>query len=123
MRQVLYAIRKQDQAAILLARHGEEHVKNTCVDYMRRDIEGVEPGELWIADHRQFDMLVQIPGPDGNPIAVRPWVCAIMDARSREFCGWRVDANPMDSVAIAETIANAILLSGAPPKVMLSDNG
>ena len=123
MRQVLYAIAQEDQAALMLARHGEEAVKNKYLDYIRRDISALEPNELWIADNRTFDMLVQIPGADGAPVATRPVVCAIIDAKSKEMVGWRVDAIANNAISIAETIAAAIAMAGAPPPDFLADNG
>lgn len=123
MRQVLYAIAQEDQAALMLARHGEEAVKNKFLDFMRRDISALEPNELWIADNRTFDMLVQIPGKDGAPVAVRPVVCAIIDAKSHEMVGWRVDAIANNAISIAETIAAAVAMAGSPPPYFLADNG
>ena len=122
-RQVRYAIEQNDQAAITLARYGEEAVKNKYIDFIRRDASALAPNDLWIADNRTFDLLVQIPGGNGAPTAVRPIVCAIIDAKSKEMVGWRVDAVAPNAVAVAETIASAIAMAGAPPTDFLADNG
>lgn len=123
--QVRYQVQKLDQAALLLARFGEEAVKNKFIDYNRRDWSEVVPGECYISDHRQFDTPIKFWDENENCWkATRPWICAMMDAKSWYVVGWIITINSPNSGIVQDALAMAIINNGmVPPAGMYNDNG
>lgn len=123
--QCRYQVRKLDPAVVILAREGEEACKNKCVDFIRRDWSDVKPGMMLVADHRQFDAAIQVPDEEKNaPRAVRPYICAMMDAASWSVVGWVITADAPNSAIIQDALWMAIVNNDMrPPPFILRDNG
>ena len=81
-----------------------------------RDLETCEINEIWVADHRKFDVMVL---REGRP--VRPWITLIGDIRTAGFVGWRLSVQP-SAVTVSHALRSAILGVGIPQR-FLRDNG
>ena len=85
-----------------------------------RDLESLEPGDVFCGDHRRMDVFVRSGVSSGSHL-LRPWVTAWMDLSSGAFVGATVCVVPSgDSIALA--LREAILHYGVPGKVYI-DNG
>jgi hypothetical protein len=116
---------KVDRNSVLQARMGEDWAEQHLADYITRDWSGVLPGEVWFGDHHIFDAPCKVQTPDGKWKAVRPWLTAWMDARSRYLVGWiiRADEDP-NSLVIEDALIMGIRANGnRPPARLYTDNG
>jgi putative transposase len=79
--------------------------------------------QIWVSDHGQHDVWVRndlFSGVSTNA-AVRPWLTAVLDMRSRKVLGTAWSANPC-----SHTISSALRLGIADfgiPQVLYVDNG
>jgi len=112
-------------AAVMLARHGEEALKNNFIDYIRRDWSSLEAGSMWVSDHRQFDAPVKIWDEEEQKFkAVRPWICAMMDAKSWFIAGWTISVESPNSKVIQDTLITGIRNNQMrTPNFLHTDNG
>jgi Mu transposase-like protein len=121
--QVKYQVKKFDATMVALARMGEEHVKNHHLSYINRDWSDIRINEIWIADHRVFDMLIKVIDPEtGKWKAVRPWLCAFMDSKSWYMASWQITAQNPNNETIRNGLALGISQHGRPGNVY-TDNG
>jgi len=67
------------------------------------------PGELYLIDHRQADVLVYENRPRGTPKAKRPWITSVIDHYSRCLVGYYLNFDPPSSRRVALAIRDAIL--------------
>lgn len=126
LRQIRYWLNTHaDQAALLVARHGETWAENNVMGYIRRDWSEVAPNEIWIGDHHVFDCYVRAFNAEKSKWeAVRPWLTAWMDGKSLRFTGVNIGFDSPSSVSIMTALQNGIRLNGnTPPKRLYSDNG
>jgi hypothetical protein len=123
--QARYWVKKLDPAAVILARHGEEALKNNFIDFIRRDWNALAAGEMYISDHRVFDIWIRACNEEkGCWQATRPWICGMMDARSWFFAGWMITIDSPNSGTIIDTLGLAILNNKlTPPCYFYSDQG
>ncbi len=123
--QARYQIELLDSPTIVLARLGEEALKNGYIDYIRRDWTDVEPGMMVVVDTRTHDTAIKVWDEEKQAwTARRPNLCAMIDARSWVVLGWSVTAESPDADIIANTLALAIYNMGMRcPKYYYSDNG
>ena len=123
--QARYQVELLDSPTIVMARFGEEALKNGYIDYIRRDWTDVEPGMMVIADTRTHDTAIKVWDEEKQAwTARRPNLCAMIDARSWVVLGWCVTAESPDADIIANTLALAIYNMGMRcPKYYYSDNG
>jgi hypothetical protein len=123
--QARYWVKKLDIAAVILARHGEEALKNNFIDFIRRDWTALAAGEMYISDHRVFDLWVRTWNEEKNCwVAVRPWICGMMDARSWYMPGWQITVDNPGCQTIIDTLGLAILNNKlTPPCYFYSDQG
>jgi hypothetical protein len=125
-RQVRYWLATyKDQAAIMVARHGEVWAENHCAGYIRRDWSTVKANDLWIGDHHVFDCTVKVwDDAKGQWRAVRPWLTAWLDAKSLSFVGVLIRAEDPNHEAILIALVNGIMCAGGtPPGCLYTDNG
>jgi putative transposase len=78
--------------------------------------------EVWFGDHHVFDLFVEY---EGKP--VRPWLTALMDAKSSALVGWAICLTP-NSDTIVESMATAIAKTHGSPfcgmtEMLYIDNG
>lgn len=123
--QARYQVELLDAPTLVMARQGAEALKNGYIDYIRRDWTDVEPGVMVVADNRQHDTCVKVWNEDKQRWeAKRPYLCAMIDARSWIVLGWSVTTDAPDADIIANTLALAIYNNGMRcPKYYYSDNG
>lgn len=120
----LYA--KYSGAAALL-KDGERQWKNTTMMKKRRDTGKLRVMELWQGDAHTFDCWIQITKPNGTVAAIRPYLVAFIDTRSRCIAAWGICTQPNAEV-IKKVIIHGIFpkecspVQGVP-RVMLIDNG
>ena len=66
------------------------------------------PGELYLIDHREMDVLIVMPGKEKNQ-AKRPWITIVLDQYSRALVGYYLDFSPPSSQRVALSLRHAIL--------------
>lgn len=100
----------------VLRREGLSAYEAQCAPYIERDPDSVEPGEIWVGDHHEFNCWVRYHNE-----WVRPWITAWSDMRSRTLLGWWISAAP-NQTTILLSIKRAIESHG-PPDMAKIDNG
>jgi len=105
-----------------LAREGGRAFDEKCAPYLLRKIEDVPVLQVLVGDHGKHDVWVWndgfFPATDPN-IAVRPWLTAWMDMRSRKVWGvWCLTP----SSYTATSALRLVLADGVPEQVYI-DNG
>ncbi|MDI3547917.1 MAG: putative transposase [Halanaerobiales bacterium] len=98
-------------------REGKTAFKNKVLPYIERDRTLLKSNEVWVGDHRQFDVFVLME--DGSIKA--PWLTAWLDMRSSVFVGYTITLNP-NLNTIMESFGRAIEEYGAPEHIII-DNG
>ena len=76
-------------AVQVLHREGLAAYEAKCAPYIEVDPDSVEPGQVWVGDHSEFNCWIRHAGR-----WVRPWVTAWEDYRSRAIVGYRISASP-----------------------------
>lgn len=124
MNQARYRLQQLDADIRTLGRCGETALRNKYIDYIVRDWSSIEPGDLVVGDNRMFDTRVKIFDEAKNRwIAVRPTICALIDARSWYMAAWEITPTPVNSWNIINTLAQYVGRYGAPPSRAYFDNG
>ena len=100
----------------VLHREGQAAYEAECSPYVQVDPDSVEPGEVWVGDHHQFNLWLRHRGR-----WVRPWVTAWMDYRSRLIVGWQISVAP-NQTTILLAFKRAAQKYGPPDSVKI-DNG
>ena len=109
---------------LIAGREGEVAWRNTICDYINRDWNCTEPGELLIGDSRDFDTRVRYEVEPGKWIAVRPHIACLMDARSWYPAAWTITVKPVNADIIMRTLLDYICkTNGQPPAMCYFDNG
>ena len=109
---------------LIAGREGEVAWRNTICDYINRDWNSTEPGELLIGDSRDFDTRVRYEVEPGKWIAVRPHIACLMDARSWYPAAWTITVKPVNADIIMRTLLDYICkTNGQPPAMCYFDNG
>ncbi len=120
---VQYYINKTFPKRLLaLARDGENAYTQKFRDYIERDPETIRPNECWVADTRMLDFMIRVTGADGRPVAVRPWVCTILDVKSEYVVSCQFGVDSVTNAVIRNGLGDAISKYGRPA-VFLIDNG
>jgi hypothetical protein len=104
--------------------------------YLDRDLTGINPGEVWVADHHQLDVAVRIPTAmifdgfdklrtrktiDSGKIAF-PWFTAFSDFRTSRMLGYVLHIEPPNSDHIMGAAQHAATRFGVC-RAMILDNG
>ena len=123
--QATYRIGQLDPATIMLARHGEEALKNSFIDYIRRDWTDVMPGMVMVSDSRTFDFFVKNWDEEKQVWkAVRPTVCGMIDAKSWYITSWQITPEAVNCDVITDALALHIARNnGHIPNFLYVDNG
>jgi putative transposase len=108
---------------LILSREGKRQFQERCEPYLLTDFESLLPNQIWVSDHGQHDVWVRndlFSGVSANA-AVRPWLTAVLDIRSRKIVGTAWSATPS-----SHTISSALRVGIAEfgiPQVLYVDNG
>src|SRR5664280_2180458 len=100
---------------LILSREGERQFQERCEPYLLTDFESLVPNQIWVSDHGQHDVWVRndlFSGVSTNA-AVRPWLTAMIDMRSRKIVGTAWSASP-SSHTISSALRVAIADFGIP---------
>ncbi len=103
-------------AVRVLHREGLAAYEAKCAPYVQTDPDSVEPGQVWVGDHHQFNCWVRYRGR-----WVRPWLTAWLDMRSRKLVGWHISASP-NQTTIMLAMKRGCERYG-PPSACKIDNG
>jgi transposase InsO family protein len=90
---------------LILSREGKRQFQERCDPYLLTDFESLLPNQIWVSDHGQHDAFVRndlFSGVSANA-AVRPWLTAVLDMRSRKIVGMAWSAT-----ASSHTISSAL---------------
>ncbi len=104
------------KAVLVRYREGKEAYEAKCAPYIQTDIDSIEPGDIWVGDHHQFNCFIRHRGK-----WVRPWLTAWQDSRSRAVVGFYVSTSP-NQTTILQATRRAIVKHG-PPSMVKIDNG
>jgi len=115
-----------DPKLIAAARHPKQF-RDRCLPYIERDWTQVAANECWIADHRQFDVLLprRLYNPKKRRDEVkwfRPWVTLWLDARSWMPVSRVIAWDSPDGDRVMASFAHGVEGHGAPSHAIL-DNG
>ena len=108
---------------VILSREGKRQFKERCEPYLLTDFDSLLPNQIWVSDHGQHDVWVRndrFSGVSANA-AVRPWLTAVIDMRSRKIVGTAWSATP-NSHTISSALRVAIENFGIPQTLVI-DNG
>jgi len=108
---------------VILSREGKRQFKERCEPYLLTEFDSLVPDQIWVSDHGQHDVWVRndrFSGVSTNA-AVRPWLTAVIDMRSRKIVGTAWSANP-SSHTISSALRIAIENFGIPQTLVI-DNG
>lgn len=97
-------------------RKREKEFIDKCAPYIKRMYEDLESNDIWVADNHTFDIMVEKEGK-----AVRVYLTAFMDVRSRKMTGWCVTEVP-GSDATIYALKKGCEKWGIP-KCIYTDNG
>jgi transposase InsO family protein len=117
-------LQRLPKPVVTLAREGDAAFREKCSPYLVRKIEATFPNQIWVSDHGKHDVWVRNDGTfSGVPVdaAIRPWLTAIIDMRSRKIVGAIWSSNP-SSHTISSALRMAIVKNGIPDTLYI-DNG
>ncbi|MBQ7794794.1 MAG: transposase [Clostridia bacterium] len=113
--------------AASLMKDGERQWKNTTMQKRLRNTSSLRVMELWQGDAHTFDCWIQVTKPNGTVTAVRPYLVAFVDTRSRCIAAWGICLQPNSEVIKQVLIHGMYPKSGSPvqgvPRIVLIDNG
>lgn len=107
----------------ILTRTGERAFSERCDPYLLTDFNSIPVNQIWVSDHVKHDVWVRNDNLVGTApnAALRPWLTAIIDMRSRKVVGTAWSATP-SSHTISSALRVAIERCGIP-KAFYIDNG
>lgn len=115
------AIRERLPAAVkTLAHKGQRAARANCIPKLQSDFEAVGAGEEYVADTRHLDTWCRVQTSRGWR-AVRLYLTAMQDRRSRMIVGW-VLAPFADTSTVLEALKRAIRDYGKP-RILRTDQG
>lgn len=101
--------------------------RDRCLPHVERDWTQVPANHLWVADHRQFDVLLprESPSRNGKPGKwswYRPWLTAFLDTRTWMPVAWTIQFDAPTGNRVMETFVQGVEEHGQPAALYL-DNG
>ncbi len=107
----------------IMAREGEAEFHERCAPFLITDFRTVKVNQIWVSDHGKHDVWVRNDCFSGMQpgAALRPWLTAIEDMRSRKIVGAVWNATP-SSHTISSSLRQAITAWGIPETFYI-DNG
>ncbi|KKL60609.1 hypothetical protein LCGC14_2203590, partial [marine sediment metagenome] len=113
---VRHVSRQIPLTASVLHREGLAAYEAKCAPYIESDPDSVQPGQIWIGDHHQYNCFIRHRGK-----WIRPWITGWEDMRSRMVTGWYITASP-NQTTILQAMRRGIEKLGPPDSVKI-DNG
>jgi len=104
------------QAAQVLHREGVAAYEAKYAPYIQIDPRSIQPGQIWVGDHHQFNCWVRYRNK-----WVRPWITQWNDMGSRAAVGWYISAAP-NQLTIMQAMKRGVEKYGPPESVKI-DNG
>lgn len=103
---------------VVRMREGAKAFNEQCLPYIERRYDDLLPNDVWVADHKIFDVFVRDPA-DGA--VFRPWLSAYLDVASRRLVGRCLGRTPSsDTIVVA--FGRGARRNGVPAAVY-QDNG
>jgi len=102
--------------AIVLHREGLAAYEAKCAPYIEIDPDSIEPNQVWVGDHSQFNCVIRHQNE-----WIRPWMTVWQDLKSRMIVGWYISVIP-NQTTILLSMKRAIEKFGPPESVKI-DNG
>jgi len=97
--------------------------RDRCAPYVERDWTRIPANHLWVADHRQFDVLLpRLDDGAGEWRWGRPWLTAFMDARTWMPVARTISFDAPTGNRVMETFVRGVEEHGQPAELYL-DNG
>jgi len=100
----------------ILHREGLAAYEAQCAPYIEIDPDSIEPNQVWVGDHSQFNCWVRHQNR-----WIRPWMTIWQDLKSRMIVGWYLSLIP-NQTTILLSMKRAIEKFGPPESVKI-DNG
>jgi hypothetical protein len=97
-------------------REGKAAYDAKYAPYIQTNPDSIEPGQIWVGDHHQFNCWIRHGGQ-----WIRPWLTAWEDKRSRVIVGWHISPSP-NQTTIMLAMKKGIKEFGPPDSVHI-DNG
>ena len=110
------SVEKIPMAIKVYFRKREKEFIDKCAPYIKRMYEDLESNDIWVADNHTFDIMIEKEGK-----AVRVYLTAFMDVRSRKMTGWCVTDAPSSDATIY-ALKRGCERFGIP-KCIYTDNG
>ncbi len=107
------------KAICILAREGEKSHRDKCLQYIERDWDLLNVGDVWFSDGKVLNFTVI------DPIDSRPkrlMLCVFFDARSRSVVGMSLTTTE-NTAGISDAFRAGIINWGGSPKYAYIDNG
>jgi putative transposase len=101
---------------LVLHREGLAAYEDKCAPYIEIDPDSIEPNQVWVGDHSQFNCVIRYQNE-----WVRPWMTVWEDLKSRMIVGWYLSIIP-NQTTILLSMKRAIEKFGPPESVKI-DNG
>ena len=98
-------------------RGGNKNFDDNCLPSIQTDYESIESNYEWIADHHQFDVIVNDKGKVG-----RAWLSTWIDRRSRYIVGYVINLREPNSDIVLDSFTEAVKNCGIPKRIQI-DNG
>lgn len=136
--------RRIPEDVIYLKREGHHKWNKKWANYVDRDYTNIQPGEVWVSDHRQIDQAVRNEITDkkfretldewfeknGNAFvsrhnkktAVYPWITVWRDMLTGKWLGWNIHIEDPNTDYVLDAFYKAARVYGIPKTVYL-DNG
>jgi len=108
--------RYDDLAESCIHREGRKAYTQQFMPFMERDYSALQPGEIFVTDHTKADFWAR----EGD-VQMRPWLTAMIDARTRRIVGWHLGRTPHQD-AILATMRKAFRDCAVPSQVYM-DHG
>lgn len=102
----------------VLGREGDKAYNDRCSPYIRREMDGMESNEWWVADTHTLDVISDM----GDGKTHRLYMNAFFDPRSYTFVGCTI-SDRVSSQATVATLRKCILKRQAIPTNVYMDNG
>lgn len=111
-----YAKKHIPYPSAVLHREGLEAYSAKCGPHVLTDPDSVEPGECWVGDHHELNIMIRHRGK-----WERPWITAWEDMASRMIVGWHFSIQPNQTTVLRATKRG--VEKYGPPRWVKIDNG
>ncbi len=127
LRTVQNWLRQKVDHKLIAAGRDPKKFRDRCTPFIKRDWTLVGAMECWVADHRQFDVLLPrvMWDKDKRREVVRwyrPWITAYLDCRTWMPVGYIIDFDSPNADRVMAAFGNGVEVHGGPSHMIL-DNG